>query len=108
VLSALAAAGRRVPDDVALVGCDDVPLAAYLVPALTTVHVPLAEAGEQAVGLLLRRIRGEPGADERIRLPVSLAIRASCGAPAAAAKTIPAPAGSQPGATFENAGLEDA
>jgi LacI family transcriptional regulator len=85
-LSALAAAGCQVPADVAVVGCDDVPLAEYLVPPLTTVHVPLAETGEQAVDLLLRRIRGDPPPEEPLRLPVSLVIRASCGASA-----VPAP-----------------
>ena len=80
VLSALAAAGYQVPPDVAVVGCDDVPLAEYLVPPLTTVHVPLAETGEQAVDLLLRRIRGDPPQQEPLRLPVSLVVRASCGA----------------------------
>lgn len=106
VLSALASAGRRVPADVAVVGCDDVPFAPYLVPALTTVHVPLAEAGEEAVELLLRRISGEPGpgapagpgearSGERVRLPVSLVIRASCGAPPSA-QAITGPIVTQP------------
>jgi LacI family transcriptional regulator len=127
-MSALAAAGRRVPADVAVVGCDDVPFAEFLAPPLTTVHVPLAETGEQAVDLLLRCIRGEPAPDERVRLPVSLVVRASCGAapsaapPAAvlparpparparpAAAAAPAPTASPPAGTApENAGLEDA
>jgi len=91
VLSALAAAGCRVPQDVAVVGCDDVPLAEYLVPPLTTVHVPLAETGEQAVDLLLRRIRGDPPQAGPLRLPVSLVIRDSCGAYA-----VPAPIDARP------------
>jgi len=91
VLSALAAAGCRVPEDVAVVGCDDVPLAEYLVPPLTTVHVPLAETGEQAVDLLLRRIRGDPPQAGPLRLPVSLVIRDSCGAYA-----VPAPIDARP------------
>jgi LacI family transcriptional regulator len=85
VLGALAADGWRVPDDVAVVGCDDVPFAEHLVPPLTTVHVPLAETGEQAVSLLLRSIRGEPPPPEPVRLPVSLVVRASCGAAASQA-----------------------
>ena len=91
VLSALAAAGCRVPEDVAVVGCDDVPLAEYLVPPLTTVHVPLAETGEQAVDLLLRRIRGDPPQAGPLRLPVSLVVRDSCGAYA-----VPAPFDTRP------------
>jgi LacI family transcriptional regulator len=62
VLSALAAAGRRVPGDVAVVGCDDMPFAEYLIPALTSVRVPFEETGQQAVRLLLARIRG-PGSE---------------------------------------------
>jgi LacI family transcriptional regulator len=62
-----------------VVGCDDVPLAEYLVPPLSTVHVPLAETGEQAVDLLLRSIRGDPPPEEPLRLPVSLVVRDSCG-----------------------------
>jgi len=91
VLSALAAAGCRVPEDVAVVGCDDVPLAEYLVPPLTTVHVPLAETGEQATDLLLRRIRGDPPQAAPLRLPVSLVVRASCGAYA-----VPTPINARP------------
>lgn len=48
-LQALEEAGLRVPDDVSLVGYDDVPAAQVLRPRLTTVHVPLEEMGRQAV-----------------------------------------------------------
>ena len=86
VLSALAAAGRRVPADVAVtvavtvVGCDDMPFAEYLTPALTSVHVPFAETGQQAVQLLLRRIQEEDVPTEPMLLPVALVVRDSCGA----------------------------
>ena len=60
VLSALWQAGRRVPADVAVVSCDDISYAEFLTPPLTTVRVPLAETGRQAVELLLRGIAGEP------------------------------------------------
>lgn len=82
VLSALSEAGRRVPDDVAVVGCDDVPFAAYLLPALTTVRVPLAETGERVVDLLLRGIGGEEPPEDPVLLPVRLVVRDSCGATA--------------------------
>ena len=73
VLSALARAGRRVPDDVAVVSCDD---------------MPFAESGEVAVELLLGRITGQPPLDEPILLPVGLVVRGSCGGqPAASAPT---------------------
>ena len=54
-LQALRAAGRRVPDDVAVTGYDDIPLAEDVFPALTTVHVPQEELGRAAVRLALRR-----------------------------------------------------
>ena len=60
VLSALAAAGRRVPADVRWSSCDDMPFAEFLIPSLTSLRVPFTETGEQAVELLLRRIAGEP------------------------------------------------
>jgi LacI family transcriptional regulator len=79
VLSALAAAGRRVPADIALVSCDDMPFAEYLIPPLTSLRVPFAETGEQAVNLLLLSIAGEPLPGDPVRLPVELIVRVSCG-----------------------------
>ena len=81
VLSALWQTGRRVPADVAVVSCDDIPFAEYLTPPLTTVRVPLAETGRQAVELLLRSIAGEPVPERTPPLPVELIVRGSCGAP---------------------------
>ncbi|UIX29215.1 LacI family DNA-binding transcriptional regulator [Streptomyces sp. GQFP] len=55
VYKALREAGLRVPDDVSVVGFDDIPLAGDLVPELTTVHVPHEELGRAAVRLALNR-----------------------------------------------------
>ena len=55
VLKALREAGIRVPEDMSVVGFDDIPLASDLTPALTTVHVPHEELGREAVRLGLRR-----------------------------------------------------
>jgi LacI family transcriptional regulator len=79
VLSALWSAGRRVPADVAVVSCDDIPFAEFLTPPLTTVHLPLAETGRQATELLLRSIAGEPVPEKTPLLPVELIVRGSCG-----------------------------
>ena len=79
VLSALWQAGRRVPADVAVVSCDDIPLAEFLTPPLSTVRIPLAETGRQAVELLLRSIAGEPVPERTPLLPVELIVRDSCG-----------------------------
>jgi LacI family transcriptional regulator, galactose operon repressor len=81
VLSALSRAGRRVPQDVAVVSCDDIPFAEYMTPPLTTIRVPLAETGRQAVDLLLRSIAGEPVPERPPLLPVELIVRASAAPP---------------------------
>lgn len=59
VLNALHAAGLAVPDDVSVVGFDDVPEAAYYRPPLTTVRQDFAELGRRGVRLVLGRLRGE-------------------------------------------------
>ena len=79
VLSALREKGLAVPEDVAVVGCDDIPLAAHAAPPLTTVHVPFYETGKTAVRLLLDTIAGKIGEPRRVLLPVDLVVRASCG-----------------------------
>ncbi|MFE9452333.1 LacI family DNA-binding transcriptional regulator [Streptomyces sp. NPDC006739] len=55
VLQALREAGRRVPEDIAVAGYDDIPVARDVYPALTTVHVPQEELGRAAVRLALHR-----------------------------------------------------
>ena len=55
-IGALREAGRRVPDDVSIVGFDDIPLAAYFDPPLTTVRLPAFELGQAAGRALLERI----------------------------------------------------
>ena len=80
VLSALHERGIGVPEDCAVVGCDDVPMAAHAIPSLTTVHVPFYETGETAVRLLLDVIAGRTDRPKRVLLPVHLVRRGSCGA----------------------------
>lgn len=58
VMQALREAGLRVPQDVSVVGYDDIPLAAEVTPALTTVHLPLEQMGREAVRLAVA-LRGE-------------------------------------------------
>ncbi|MCC4598547.1 LacI family DNA-binding transcriptional regulator [Xanthomonas melonis] len=82
-LYAFAQAGIRVPADVALAGFDDIPLARFVHPALTTMRVSIARLGEQAMARLLRLVEA-PDHDYddggRRLLAPELAIRASCGA----------------------------
>ena len=56
-LSALREAGLRVPDDVAVAGFDDIPLARYMNPPLSTVHVDISQLGERAAALLLTSLK---------------------------------------------------
>lgn len=76
-LRACADLGRRVPDDVAVVGFDDIPLAALVTPPLTTCRAPRYELGLQAMHLLLDQIVGRPGKCEEIVLRPELVVRAS-------------------------------
>jgi DNA-binding LacI/PurR family transcriptional regulator len=80
-LRAIRRAGLRVPDDVSIVGFDDVAFAEYAEPALTTVHQETAEMGRWAVARLTERFSGHPTTEPtpRIVLPVRLAVRASTG-----------------------------
>jgi DNA-binding LacI/PurR family transcriptional regulator len=75
-LRALRAAGRRVPEDVAVVGFEDSAVARYAQPPLTTVRQPIEEMGRQATRLLLAKIAGETG-DMHLILDVELVVRAS-------------------------------
>jgi LacI family transcriptional regulator len=78
VLRSLRDQGIRVPQDCALVGCDDLAVSPYLTPSLTSVHVPFEETGVRAADLLLTQIGGAnvPRID---LLPVHLVARASTG-----------------------------
>ena len=58
-LNAIKRAGLRIPDDIALMGYDDIPLASHTSPALTTVRQPTREQGRCAAEFLLRRVEGD-------------------------------------------------
>jgi DNA-binding LacI/PurR family transcriptional regulator len=81
VLRALHEAGRRVPDDVSVVGFDDVPEAEYFTPPLTTVRQDFSEVGRRSLAALLARLDegGAPG--ERQIVPVQLVVRHSTAPP---------------------------
>lgn len=77
-ITALQKAGQRVPEDVAVVGFDDVHLAHYLFPALTTVKAPVEQAGREAARQLICLLQRE-SAEPLILLPTELVVRRSCG-----------------------------
>jgi len=82
-MDALHERGLQVPDDVSVVGFDDLRLAAYVSPGLTTVHQPAAEIGERAAGILIDIIRGRRRAGRvgHVVLPPHLVERASTAPP---------------------------
>ena len=80
-LSALREAGKRVPDDIAVAGFDDIPLARYLDPPLSSVHVDISALGEQAALRLLDAVRDKAAHQRRAdSFPTTLVLRRSCGA----------------------------
>ena len=90
VMHALARRGIAVPNEVAVTGFDDVPVARHLQPPLTTVRQPIQELGATAFEVLHSRINGSGGRRDVV-LPVRLMIRESCGC-AHQPSPLPAPA----------------
>ena len=76
-----AAAERRlsIPSDLAVTGWDDIPVARFLTPALTTVRQPLAEIGAVAARLVVDRVAGRRKKPISAVLPTEILIRSSCG-----------------------------
>jgi len=82
LLSALEAAGVRVPGEISVTGFDDIAIARYLKPPLTTVHVDACDLGERAVrGLMESLVAGGEVHPQRQVVPSRLVIRTSCGPP---------------------------
>jgi signal transduction histidine kinase/AraC-like DNA-binding protein len=79
VLRALSDGGRRVPQDVAVIGFDDVLYAKSQAPPLTTIRHPTFELGYRAVELLLEYIAGRRTEVTTVRVPTRLIVRESCG-----------------------------
>ena len=69
----------RVPEDMAVVGFDDIPLSQYADPPLTTVHLPAYDLGHGAGEVVMRLINGRTAEPEQILLSTTLMIRESCG-----------------------------
>lgn len=73
--------GLRIPDDLSVIGFDDLPQSRWSPPPLTTVRQPLAEMGLVAARTLLRLVKGETLESPRIELATRLVVRDSCAAP---------------------------
>jgi LacI family transcriptional regulator len=82
VMEAVRHRGLRIPEDISILGFDDIPQAAQVYPSLTTVRQPLAEMGRAAAKLLLTYIKDPDAAIQRIVLPTTLIVRQSCQSPA--------------------------
>lgn len=76
-MQAIQEAGRRIPDDIAIIGFDDLPVATQLKPSLTTIRQPIAEKAAQATSVLLGLIEGTMEPPVQILLPTQLIIRES-------------------------------
>ena len=80
-MAALHEAGLRVPDDIAVVGFDDIPIARYVTPALTTIRVPIAALGAAALDALVKAVETpQSQARHTVVTPVELVVRRSCAA----------------------------
>jgi LacI family transcriptional regulator len=76
-LNALRDRHLRVPQDISVIGFDDILVGQYLEPSLTTVHLPAVDLGRRAGEMILRVIHGEPLDAVSVRLPTHLVIRRS-------------------------------
>lgn len=78
-MDALRERGLRIPEDVSVIGFDDLPQASIVYPKLTTVYQPLETMGRVAAKLLLEQIENPERAPQRVTLATQLVIRDSCG-----------------------------
>jgi len=81
VVRALTERGRRVPEDVSIVGFDDVPEAGYYLPPLTTVRQDFGQVGQLALSTLVDRMSGAIPAGPRVRVAPELIVRVSAAVP---------------------------
>jgi LacI family transcriptional regulator len=79
-MAAIRERGLTIPQDIALVGLDDLPLSRFIDPPLTSVHLPAAELASQAAGILFQILQEEQPAQKQVILDTHLVVRESCGA----------------------------
>ena len=81
LMAVLQERGLRIPEDISVVGFDDLPAAAQVHPALTTVRQPIEDLGRAAVNTLLALIAGLSAASTQVTLPTELVVRQSTSRP---------------------------
>jgi DNA-binding LacI/PurR family transcriptional regulator len=77
VMRGLAGMGLRVPEDISVMGYDNIPLSEYVLPSLTTVAQPIAAMGKKAVEVLLEHIKNPETVADKAVLPSELIVRES-------------------------------
>jgi LacI family transcriptional regulator len=77
-MDAVRECGLRIPDDISIIGFDDIPQASFVFPKLTTVRQPLEQMGQVAVKMLLERIEDRSRPPQQVTLATQLVIRDSC------------------------------
>ena len=77
-IKAIKESGYNVPEEISVISIDDIEIAQYVSPMLTTMHVPTAELGKMAAKILIDRIRGGHSLPLKINLPYHLIQRESC------------------------------
>ncbi len=78
-IKAIQEKGLRVPGDISVISMDDIDIAQYMSPTLTTMHIPIADMGKITAKTLIERIEGEISLPMKIALPYRLVKRESCG-----------------------------
>jgi LacI family transcriptional regulator len=81
VMKAVLEAGWRVPEDISVMGFDDIPEASYMRPMLTTIRQPLRNMGQAATRILIERIEDPTLPTKRVEFPTELIVRESCQSP---------------------------
>ena len=82
----LISSGKRIPQDIRIVGFDDLPFVSYLPSPLTTVRQPLRSLGDEAVRTMMSRIENPDGPSRDVMVTAEVVIRESCGAKLKASK----------------------
>lgn len=86
-IKAIREKGYRIPEDISVIGVDDIETAQYLSPMLTTVHIPTEEMGALTAKVLIDRINGGHKLPVKLSLPFYIAKRDSCAKPSKNGKT---------------------